>query len=57
MIIFQLGLPISCLSTVPCSSELGSIQKIDTDAFAKLVDEDKTAGKMPVLLVAYAGKL
>ena len=28
---------------------------MNTDALLKLIDEDKTAGKTPVLLVAYAG--
>ncbi len=55
MVCFQLGLPISCLNTVPVSNQLGFVQKMDVGALEALIEEDKAAGKMPVLVVAYAG--
>ena len=47
---------MSCLSIVPCSNRLGTVQRMDIDALITMIEEDKTAGKLPVLVVAYAGK-
>ncbi|XP_052834454.1 pyridoxal-dependent decarboxylase domain-containing protein 1 isoform X1 [Octopus bimaculoides] len=51
----QLGLPISCISTVPCNSVSGANSKMDVTIFEKLIKDDIAAAKTPVLLVAYAG--
>ncbi|GAB1602349.1 pyridoxal-dependent decarboxylase domain-containing protein 1 isoform X2 [Argonauta hians] len=49
----QLGLPISCISTVPCNTISGA--KMDVTIFEKLIKDDIAAAKTPVLLVSYAG--
>ena len=53
--LFQLGLPLSCLCTVPCSTMSGSTHKMDISTLEKLVEDDVASGKTPVLVVAYAG--
>ncbi|XP_064613537.1 pyridoxal-dependent decarboxylase domain-containing protein 1-like [Liolophura sinensis] len=51
----QLGLPLSCLCTVPCNTMFGATQKMDVAVLEKLIQDDIAAAKTPVLLVAYAG--
>ncbi|XP_064633876.1 putative pyridoxal-dependent decarboxylase domain-containing protein 2 isoform X2 [Lineus longissimus] len=51
----QLGLPVSCLSTVPCNTVFGSQHKMDIAALEKLVQDDISSGKTPLLMIAYAG--
>jgi hypothetical protein len=51
----QLGLPLSCLSAVPCESKPGSQHKMDLVALDKLILDDIASAKMPVMIIAYAG--
>ncbi|KAI0208596.1 Pyridoxal-dependent decarboxylase domain-containing protein 1 [Lamellibrachia satsuma] len=51
----QLGLPLSSIHTVGCSSDTGSIHRMDVDALVKCIDEDIVSGKTPVMLLAHAG--
>lgn len=46
----QLGLPLSCLCTVPCQMGV-----MDTVALQKLIEDDQSSGKTPVIVIAYAG--
>lgn len=54
-VFFQLGLPLSCLCTVPSNTLPGSTHKMDIPTLEKLLEDDISAGKTPVLVVAYAG--
>ncbi|XP_067673201.1 putative pyridoxal-dependent decarboxylase domain-containing protein 2 [Haliotis asinina] len=51
----QLGLPLSCICTVPCNTMFGSSSKMDVAMLEKLIQDDIAAAKTPVLLVAFAG--
>ncbi|KAK7113608.1 hypothetical protein V1264_012864 [Littorina saxatilis] len=51
----QLGLPLSCICTVPCNTVFGASSKMDVAMLEKLIQDDLAAAKTPVLLVAYAG--
>ncbi|XP_005110945.1 putative pyridoxal-dependent decarboxylase domain-containing protein 2 [Aplysia californica] len=51
----QLGLPLSCVCTVPCNTVFGASSKMDVAMLEKLIQDDIAAAKTPVLLVAYAG--
>uniref|UniRef100_UPI00358EA79F pyridoxal-dependent decarboxylase domain-containing protein 1 isoform X2 n=1 Tax=Myxine glutinosa TaxID=7769 RepID=UPI00358EA79F len=51
----QLGLPVSCLCTVPCNTVFGSQHQMDIASFERLVADDKEAGRLPLLLLANAG--
>lgn len=51
----QLGLPLSCLSSVPCNTMFGSEYKMDVSVLEKMILEDISAAKTPLLVVASAG--
>ncbi|XP_014671448.1 PREDICTED: putative pyridoxal-dependent decarboxylase domain-containing protein 2 [Priapulus caudatus] len=51
----QLGLPSSCVSTVPCGVETWNRYKMDKVKLEKLIRDDIAAGRLPVLAVANAG--
>ncbi|XP_028669932.1 pyridoxal-dependent decarboxylase domain-containing protein 1 isoform X1 [Erpetoichthys calabaricus] len=51
----QLGLPLSCLCTVPCNTMFGSQHQMDVALLDRLIKEDVDSGKLPLLLVANAG--
>lgn len=51
----QLGLPLSSLCTVSCNTIFGSQHQMDVALLDKLIKEDVEAGKLPLLLIAYAG--
>ncbi|XP_067005760.2 pyridoxal-dependent decarboxylase domain-containing protein 1 isoform X2 [Anabrus simplex] len=51
----QLGLPMSCVHPVPCNTLFGSQQKMDVAALARLIEEDKAASKVPLIVLADAG--
>ena len=48
--VFQLGLPLSCLCTVPCN-----VTHMDMNVLQKLVEDDASSGKTPTIIIAYAG--
>jgi aromatic-L-amino-acid decarboxylase len=45
------GLPAAALRTVPCTAEL----RMDLDALASMIDDDRRAGRRPFLLVGSGG--
>ena len=51
----QLGLPLSCVCTVPCNTVFGASSKMDVAMLEKLIQDDLAAAKTPVALLAYAG--
>ncbi|XP_043568055.1 pyridoxal-dependent decarboxylase domain-containing protein 1 isoform X2 [Chiloscyllium plagiosum] len=51
----QLGLPISCMCSVPCNTMFGSQHQMDVALLERLIKDDIECGKLPVLLVANAG--
>ncbi|CAH1793436.1 unnamed protein product, partial [Owenia fusiformis] len=51
----QLGLPATCICTVPCNTVFGSQHKMDIAALEKLIQDDVSAAKTPVLILGYAG--
>ncbi|XP_013415606.1 putative pyridoxal-dependent decarboxylase domain-containing protein 2 isoform X2 [Lingula anatina] len=51
----QLGLPSSCLSTIPCSIQPGCQHKMDTTALEQQVEDDVTSARTPLLVLGYAG--
>uniref|UniRef100_A0A4W3HXH5 Pyridoxal-dependent decarboxylase domain-containing protein 1 n=1 Tax=Callorhinchus milii TaxID=7868 RepID=A0A4W3HXH5_CALMI len=51
----QLGLPISCLCSVPCNTMFGSQHQMDVALLERLIKDDIDSGKLPLLLVANAG--
>ncbi|XP_025110203.1 putative pyridoxal-dependent decarboxylase domain-containing protein 2 [Pomacea canaliculata] len=51
----QLGLPLSCICTVPCNTMFGASSKMDVAVLEKLIQDDIAAAKTPVLLLAFAG--
>ncbi|XP_075230465.1 pyridoxal-dependent decarboxylase domain-containing protein 1 isoform X2 [Lycorma delicatula] len=51
----QLGLPLHCVRGVPSMTLFGSQQKMDVAALERLIEEDKIAGRLPLLVLADAG--
>ncbi|XP_064415082.1 pyridoxal-dependent decarboxylase domain-containing protein 1 isoform X2 [Latimeria chalumnae] len=51
----QLGLPLSCMCSVPCNTMFGSQHQMDVALLDRLIKEDIDSGKHPLLLVANAG--
>ncbi|XP_041362368.1 putative pyridoxal-dependent decarboxylase domain-containing protein 2 [Gigantopelta aegis] len=51
----ELGLPMSCICTVPCNTVFGASSKMDVALLEKLIQDDIAAAKTPLLLVAFAG--
>ncbi|XP_078415261.1 pyridoxal-dependent decarboxylase domain-containing protein 1 isoform X2 [Cetorhinus maximus] len=51
----QLGLPISCMCSVPCNTMFGSQHQMDVALLERLIKDDIECGKLPLLLVANAG--
>ncbi|XP_076459131.1 putative pyridoxal-dependent decarboxylase domain-containing protein 2 [Babylonia areolata] len=51
----QLGLPLSCICTVPCNTVFGASSKMDVAMLEKLIQDDQAAAKTPVILLAFAG--
>lgn len=51
----QLGLPLSCICTVPCNTVFGASSKMDVAMLEKFIQDDIAAAKTPVALLAYAG--
>ncbi|XP_069761908.1 pyridoxal-dependent decarboxylase domain-containing protein 1 isoform X2 [Narcine bancroftii] len=51
----QLGLPISCMCTVPCNTMFGSQHQMDIALLERLIKDDVECEKLPLLLVANAG--
>ncbi|XP_038676632.1 pyridoxal-dependent decarboxylase domain-containing protein 1 isoform X1 [Scyliorhinus canicula] len=51
----QLGLPISCMCSVPCNTMFGSQHQMDVALLERLIKDDIDCGKLPLLLVANAG--
>ncbi|XP_054282470.1 pyridoxal-dependent decarboxylase domain-containing protein 1-like isoform X1 [Macrosteles quadrilineatus] len=50
----QLGLPLHCVRAVPCTT-LFAGHKMDVAALERLVEEDKSAGRLPLIVLADAG--
>lgn len=50
----QLGLPFHCVRPVPCNT-LFAGHKMDVAALDRLIEEDKTAGRLPLIVLADAG--
>jgi len=48
--LFQLGLPLSCLCTVPCT-----VTHMELNVLQKLIEDDISSGKTPTIVIAYAG--
>jgi hypothetical protein len=55
--LFQLGLPMYCVRPVPCNTLFGSQQKIDVAALERLIEEDKASSRVPLIVLADAGKI
>jgi hypothetical protein len=55
--VFQLGLPMYCVRPVPCNTLFGSQQKIDVAALERLIEEDKASNRVPLIVLADAGKI
>ncbi|KAF4521189.1 hypothetical protein B566_EDAN010651 [Ephemera danica] len=51
----MLGLPLMCVHPVPCNTMFGSQQKMDVAALKRLMEEDTTAGRVPLIVLADAG--
>ncbi|XP_067912335.1 pyridoxal-dependent decarboxylase domain-containing protein 1 isoform X6 [Heterodontus francisci] len=51
----QLGLPISCMCSVPCNTMFGSQHQMDVALLERLIKDDIECGKLPLILVANAG--
>uniref|UniRef100_T1J899 Pyridoxal-dependent decarboxylase domain-containing protein 1 n=1 Tax=Strigamia maritima TaxID=126957 RepID=T1J899_STRMM len=51
----QLGLPLSSLSVVPCNTLFGSNFKMDIAALENLIQDDLSAQKVPLVVIANAG--
>ncbi|KAK6168927.1 hypothetical protein SNE40_020081 [Patella caerulea] len=51
----QLGLPFSCICTVPCNTMFGGVSKMDVSMLEKLIQDDISAAKKPTLVIGYAG--
>lgn len=46
-----------CVRPVPCNTLFGSQQKIDVAALERLIEEDKTSNRVPLIVLADAGKI
>lgn len=51
----ELGLPQSSMCSVPCNTMFGSPFTMDVAAFERLLTDDVSCGKTPLILIAYAG--
>ncbi|XP_048846310.1 pyridoxal-dependent decarboxylase domain-containing protein 1 isoform X2 [Brienomyrus brachyistius] len=51
----QLGLPLSCLCTVPCNTMFGSQHQMDVALLDRLIKDDMDSGRLPLVLIANAG--
>ncbi|XP_066930008.1 pyridoxal-dependent decarboxylase domain-containing protein 1-like [Clytia hemisphaerica] len=51
----QLGLPQSSVCSVPCNTMFGSPFTMDVSALERLLTDDVSCGKTPLILIAYAG--
>ncbi|XP_028415889.1 pyridoxal-dependent decarboxylase domain-containing protein 1-like [Dendronephthya gigantea] len=51
----ELGLPQSSICEVPCNTMFGSLHSMDIAAFERLLSDDISCGKTPLLVVANAG--
>ena len=51
----ELGLPQSSLCSVPCNTMFGSPYTMDVAAFERMITDDVSCGKTPLMLIAYAG--
>ncbi|XP_030840725.1 putative pyridoxal-dependent decarboxylase domain-containing protein 2 isoform X1 [Strongylocentrotus purpuratus] len=51
----QLGLPQSSLCTVPCNTVFGSQHTMDIATLERLIKDDESSSKTPLLVVANAG--
>eukprot|EP00794_Sanderia_malayensis_P009111 gene9111-10084_t len=51
----QLGLPQSSICKVSCNTLIGSPYAMDVAAFDRLLTDDVSCGKTPLILIAYAG--
>lgn len=51
----ELGLPQSSICIVPCNTMFGSPYTMDIAAFERLLTDDVSCGKTPLILIGYAG--
>ncbi|XP_071128576.1 putative pyridoxal-dependent decarboxylase domain-containing protein 2 isoform X1 [Mytilus edulis] len=51
----QLGLPLSCICTVPVVTRNGAVGRMNIDVLENLIRDDIAAAKTPVMLVCFAG--
>ncbi|CAG9817896.1 unnamed protein product [Phaedon cochleariae] len=51
----QLGLPMACVRPVPVNTHFGSQYTMDTSALHKMLYDDSTSGRTPLMVVADAG--
>ncbi|XP_074040837.1 putative pyridoxal-dependent decarboxylase domain-containing protein 2 [Leptinotarsa decemlineata] len=51
----QLGLPLSCIRPVPVNTHFGSQYTMDISAMQKMLSDDVTAGRTPLIVIADAG--
>lgn len=51
----QLGLSLSCVRAVSCNTVFGSQHKMDIAALERMLEEDKAANKVPLVILADAG--
>lgn len=51
----KLGLPQSSICEVPCNTMFGSMHTMDIAAFERLLSDDISCGKTPLLVVSHAG--
>jgi len=51
----ELGLPQSSICKVPCNTMFGSSYTMDVAAFERLLTDDVSCGKTPLILISYAG--
>ena len=46
-----------CVRPVPCNTLFGSQQKIDVAALERLIEEDTAGSRIPLIVLADAGKI
>ena len=46
-----------CVRPVPCNTLFGSQQKIDVAALERLIEEDTAGNRIPLIVLADAGKI
>lgn len=51
----QLGLPVRCIQPVPCNTMFGSYQRMDVAELERLIEQDKNAHRVPLMVLADAG--